>query len=205
MSDAVRLPQTPVEAIAELYRRVRDLEMARLRPIPLILAAWPIGSIFIHTTATNPADLLGGGVWTRFGEGRVLVSQDGSDSDFNASEKTGGAKTHAHSLPNHVHTIAHTHTNSNTGNPTTLPASNEAVVGNELPSTGSSGLLSRSDTGSATNAHRHTHALTNHVHSMSSTGASSAANSGNPTTNPNTGNGSSLPPYIVVYMWRRTA
>src|SRR5690606_41727880 len=31
MSDATRRPQDPLDAIAELYRRVRDLEMQRLR------------------------------------------------------------------------------------------------------------------------------------------------------------------------------
>lgn len=41
--------------------------------------AWPVGSIFIATVATNPATLLGFGTWSAFGAGKVLV---GLDSDI---------------------------------------------------------------------------------------------------------------------------
>lgn len=56
-------------------------------------AAWPIGSVFMSVVSTNPATLLGFGTWAIFGAGKVLVSLDTGDSDFDTSEETGGVKT----------------------------------------------------------------------------------------------------------------
>ena len=62
-------------------------------------AAYPIGSLYFNASVnTNPSTLLGFGTWASFGAGRVLVGFDGSDTDFNAVEKTGGTKTHTLSL-----------------------------------------------------------------------------------------------------------
>jgi len=56
-------------------------------------SAWPIGSIFISVSPTNPATLLGFGTWTAFAVGRVLVGLKAADADFDTVEETGGAKT----------------------------------------------------------------------------------------------------------------
>lgn len=75
------------------------------------LDAWPVGSIFMNTGNTNPATLLGGGTWTRWGQGRVPVSIDENQSEFNTSQKIGGSKTHtitADQMPSHSHTISAT-------------------------------------------------------------------------------------------------
>lgn len=116
-------------------------------PIKSQLAeAWPIGSIFIAVVSTSPATLLGFGTWAAFGAGKVLVGLDSSDTDFDVVRDTGGAKTHTHSTPAHVH-----------------PAGTDVAVGaGETVNDGSGG-------------------------------------SGT------TGSGSSLMPYITVYMWERTA
>ena len=45
-----------------------------------------------------PATLMGFGTWTRYGEGRVLVSQTSSDSQFDTLGETGGSKTHTLSI-----------------------------------------------------------------------------------------------------------
>ena len=181
MSDATRRPQDPLDAIAELYRRVRDLEMQRLRGGGA-LAAWPVGSIFISAVSTDPSTLLGGGTWERFGQGRVLISQDGSDSGFDTAEETGGSKTA--SLPNHAHSIAHTHS-VNPPNTQTTQANQTGAFG----------------PGAGFNATPQVHTHSVDIPSFTS-GGSSAANSGNPTSNPTI---SVVQPYIVVYMWKRTA
>ncbi len=87
------------------------------------LDAWPVGSVFLSVVSTSPATLLGGGTWVAIAAGRVLVGFDSGDSDFNAEEKTGGAKTVAaagvcsggavNDHASHTHTYAdvinHTH------------------------------------------------------------------------------------------------
>jgi len=71
--------------------------------------AYPIGSIYINASnSANPASLLGFGTWSSFGAGRVLVSLDSTQSEFNSIGETGGAKTAAHTLttaeiPAHSH------------------------------------------------------------------------------------------------------
>ena len=70
-------------------------------------AAYPVGSIYVNATvATNPATLLGFGTWVSVGAGRVLVGLDAGDPDFNTAGQVGGSKTHALTsaqLPNHNH------------------------------------------------------------------------------------------------------
>lgn len=70
---------------------------------------FPVGSIYISVTNTNPSSFLGG-TWVAFGQGRTLVGVDTSQSEFNTVQKTGGAKTvtldiahippHSHVIPN---------------------------------------------------------------------------------------------------------
>ena len=48
----------------------------------------------MNINSTDPNTLLGFGSWSRFGEGKMLISQSSSDSDFDTGEETGGAKTH---------------------------------------------------------------------------------------------------------------
>ncbi|MCW1043450.1 phage baseplate protein, partial [Streptococcus anginosus] len=57
------------------------------------------------TAPTNPTTFMGG-VWERFGNGRVLVCVDEADADFNTANKTGGEKTHTltiDEMPSHSH------------------------------------------------------------------------------------------------------
>ena len=59
---------------------------------PALEQCYPIGSIYQSTVATNPAQFMGG-VWERFGNGRVLVGVDETDADFNTANKQGGSST----------------------------------------------------------------------------------------------------------------
>lgn len=91
--------------------------------LPSLSSVWPVGSIYMSVNSTDPGTLFGG-IWVRFGEGRVLVSVTSGDVDFNASGKTGGEKahtltsgelaSHSHGLNNHTHVHGnHSHTVGN--------------------------------------------------------------------------------------------
>lgn len=56
-----------------------------------ILNHYPVGSIFITTTNTNPGTFIGG-TWESYGTGRTLVGVDTNDNDFNVANKMGGEK-----------------------------------------------------------------------------------------------------------------
>ena len=125
-------------------------------------AVYPVGSIYINAAvATNPATLLGFGTWAAFGAGRVMVGIDSTDTDFDAAEETGGAKTvtlTTSQIPSHTHTA-------------TLMGNGEDEQ-QDLPAAGDNTNPSRTMTTSAT-------------------GGGAAHNN--------------VQPYIVVYMWKRTA
>lgn len=55
---------------------------------------YPVGSIYMNVNNTNPS-LLFGGTWEQI-RGKFLVGVDSSDTDFNTSGKTGGTKNHSH-------------------------------------------------------------------------------------------------------------
>lgn len=58
---------------------------------------YPVGSVYLTIGKATPADLFGG-TWEQVGKGRYLLGVDPSDETgkFNASDKTGGSKTHRH-------------------------------------------------------------------------------------------------------------
>lgn len=135
-------------------------------------AVYPVGSIYISTSSTNPTTLFGFGTWTAFATGRTLIGVGTSDQAF-AAGTTGGESNHAltstempvhnHGVndPGHVHDI---HLQANT-----------AAGGTNR---GSQGGDSNSD--------------------LSGTGIS-IQNAGGGAAHNN------LPPYVVTYMWQRTA
>ena len=59
---------------------------------------YPVGSIYISTSSTNPSQLFGG-TWESYGSGRTLVGVDTTQTEFNTVNKTGGEKTHFHYMP----------------------------------------------------------------------------------------------------------
>lgn len=90
-----------------------------------VAAAWPVGSVFLSVSSTNPATSLGFGTWTSFGAGRMLVGFDASQTEFDTVEETGGSKTTTlvtANLPGHTHGISdpgHSHTINITESPHT--------------------------------------------------------------------------------------
>ena len=73
----------------------------------VLATIYPVGYISTNAgVATTPGTLLGFGTWSAFGDGRVIVGVDSTDTDFDAVRETGGAKTHTLTV---AQLAAHTH------------------------------------------------------------------------------------------------
>lgn len=96
-----------------------------------------VGDVIVTLTSANPAGRYGG-TWVQIAQGRALVGVDTGDPDFDAAEKTAGAKTkaisahagaavadhasHTHTytqVPNHVHGVSTILRTATTGGATT--------------------------------------------------------------------------------------
>lgn len=165
---------------------------------------YPVGSIYTSVVSTNPATLLGVGTWSAFGTGRTIVGIDTGDTNFDTVEETGGAKTHTlitAEIPSHTHVQdahthtqdAHTHTQDAHSH---VQGVNSAITGGLSGYTPDTSTNTRVDSGYST-------ANTTAVNQNAT-----ATNQNTTATNQNTGGGgahNNLQPYIVVYMWKRTA
>lgn len=172
-------------------------------------AVYPVGSIYINSSSSsNPSTLLGFGTWEAFGAGRVLVGLNGSDVDFDTAEETGGSKTSTSSgtisgtvggtalteaqMPKHFHrmrgpnSVSAPQSNVGTsydfgvygGGTADDPAQDYGTF-----STGGDAASGSASTGTSNGA--------SHTHSFSGTFSGSTQ--------------STVQPYIVVRMWKRTA
>lgn len=153
-------------------------------------SVWPVGSIFISVVSTNPATLLGFGTWAAFATGRTIVGIDAGQTEFNTVKETGGAKTHTLSInemPQHNHsgsTVAIT----DPGHKHSI----ETVGFNE----GTGALrrrLAETPPGTQTDGDPI------NTNTTGITATLTIANQGGGAAHNN------LQPYIVVYMWERTA
>jgi len=144
------------------------------------LNIYPVGSIYLSISPTNPGTLLGG-TWQAWGAGRVPVGVDTSQPEFNTVQKIGGEKNH---ILTTAEIPAHNHLAASTSQATTTPSTGGVFVmsgGNNANLTAGGGATA---SGPA-------------ITSVTTT-----------TTIQNTGGGgahNNLPPYITCYMWLRTA
>ena len=153
----------------------------------VLQALYPVGTVYTNaTSSTNPATLLGFGTWVAFGAGKVMVGLDSGDATFSTVGNTGGSKdaivvSHTHTATSTVTDPTHRHnvgSQDSTADPGGDPGKQEFVR----------------DSGSGTGPTTYTN--------YASTGISvstSLSTTGSSATNAN------LPPYVVVYLWKRTA
>ena len=136
---------------------------------------FPVGAIYSATVSTNPSTLLGFGTWTAFGAGRVLIGAGTGGGATYTAGSTGGSKD--------AITVSHTHTATVTdpGHLHTQTEYNQPGIGNA----GGGGARVNSQTANTGTA---------------TTGISVAVS-----TTGSSGTDANLPPYVVVYMWQRTA
>ena len=97
------------------------------------LVLYPVGSIYINAAvATNPATLLGFGVWTAYSAGRVLVGKESSGT-FDTLNEEQGAEQHELSipeLPSHTHTYNRHVTSGQQNGPISLDDSHPLQTAN---------------------------------------------------------------------------
>jgi hypothetical protein len=137
---------------------------------------YPIGSIYSNASnATNPGTLLGFGTWAAFGAGRVMIGNGGG---FSAGA-TGGS--------NDATLVSHSHTATSTvSDPGHFHSTVVTVVGG-------GGAFGGQQVGGASNSNN------SDTKTTGITVGTSISTEGSSATNAN------LQPYIVVYMWQRTA
>jgi hypothetical protein len=145
---------------------------------------YPVGSVYTNAGVnTNPSTLLGFGTWTAYASGRVLVGVNPTDPAFDQLEEIGGSKD--------AIAVSHTHTFSGT---TTVNGNHQHSTSIAYDSTGG-GNVSFGQMQYDNPSLIYTSANGDHSHTYSGTTASTGSSGAN----------ANLPPYITVYMWKRTA
>lgn len=193
-SDKKKLDEIDIDTLKKELKAYIDQSAASFN----IDKVYPVGSIYTSVNDTDPSNLFGG-TWVRFGQGRTLVGVNSADDDFGKAERTGGEKTHtlnANEAPRHSHYItvdekaltgkvwnfASQGKSNGPGNSTSGVFSAGGDANSYYPS--STATASGISDGFTLNA-THTHT------------ASSGVEGGGEAHN-------NMPPYITVYMWKRT-
>lgn len=175
-----------------------------------ILQVYPVGSIYMSVVETNPAELFGG-TWEAIAPGRVLLGAGEYNSIVSyTAGTTGGRIDHiltSSNIPKHTHTVeiatetqSHLHKNgvfdevaagngplsSNYGATKLYPTASQKVLSADGETFSTNTLLYMGNTSGASTSH--THDVTVGYYGASSPAAISV-----------------MQPYLVVYMWKRTA
>lgn len=159
---------------------INAIDEIKVNKTDLIDLVYPIGAIYISVNNTSPSTLFGGS-WEQIKDTFLL-----SAGDSYTAGTTGGEAVHTLStdeMPSHTHTAssksagAHTHT---------IGCDTDAAKGTYCSSVHGSSTGAESFKGATNSAGAHTHTIT-----VNSTGGSQAHNN--------------MPPYLTVYMWKRTA
>jgi hypothetical protein len=139
-------------------------------------SVYPIGTIYTSTVNKNPSTFLGFGTWVAFGAGRVLMGQG---SGYTAG--TIGGSTDA-TVVNHSHNAV-----------TTITDRGHAHVYDKLE------LVGGTSSGPDSNWWRTVPNVTTTKATTGITASTTIEQSGSPAS------GANMQPYVVVYMWNRTA
>ena len=174
--DTALLREELAKKIAELEKIVSDNKSELENKINSNFdKTYPVGSIYISTSGTNPSTIYGG-TWERYGQGKTLVGLNESETEFSTVNKIGGEKTHTltvNEMPSHNHDFRYS-----TDNAVTFY---NAGVGKDGTYTGDN-FLGFSNSVSL---------FASYVVVLSNTGSSQPHNN--------------LQPYITVYMWKRVS
>lgn len=183
--------------------RIRNVNVVRYVPKILDLV-YPVGSIYMSVNDVNP-EIIFGGTWEQIKDTFLLASGNNYPADPSTANTAqhGSADavvvSHNHTQNSHNHTQnAHKHgTGDTSANKFLISNKNIAVNSTHraFPASGSAGYIvyaSESGTG---------------IGEAVGTANATATNNGTTATNNETGvsgTGKNMPPYLTVYMWKRT-
>ena len=163
---------------------------------------YPIGSIYTSVNSTSPETLFGG-TWEALG-GRFLIGKDGTYT----AGSTGGSTEHNHDIA-HTHTVEHSHTMAHTHSVTAAgTVGNHTLTVAEIPAHNHITRMYYNQSGYGINAGTWSAYINGYSGPISCTSSTTLNNINAHTsgfTNETSGSTSTLPPYLVVYMWKRTA
>jgi hypothetical protein len=146
---------------------------------------FPVGCIYTSTVSTNPNTLFGFGTWVAFGAGRVLIGNGGG---FTAGA-TGGSADAVAVSHSHTATSSSSSSVSDSGHTHNYATTYFAGAGGPIENGGEWRVFDSTGT---------TVSATTGI-SVSTSTSTTVASAGVSGTNAN------LQPYVVVYMWNRTA
>ena len=162
---------------------------------------YPVGSIYMSVNNVNPNTFIGG-TWVAWGSGRVPVGISSRDVRFKAAEQTGGEATvflKTENIPAHSHTFTGSSVDTNTTGSHTHKHANQGAYGfasfNDNTNKTGVGLSTQYTYPAGYGVG--TASAGEHSHTVTAEGTISETGGGLDHNN--------LQPYIVCYMWKRTA
>ena len=210
----VLITGTSITSVTKVFEVIRSLAtMADM--------IYPVGSIYMNVSNVDPSGLFGG-TWERI-QGRFLLGV----SSGHAAGSTGGAETvtltasqlpahtheipaHTHNVPDHVHTVpSHTHTATTASAGEHTHRVQHVKVAGSGTTRWAAGTSADNYSYSSAAAGAHTHKITvNSKDAFATTPSGSCTTGSTAGTTERTGDGapvSIMPPFLAVYIWKRTA
>ncbi len=174
-----------------------------------LLAAFPVGAVYITAGNTNPSSFLGG-TWSQIAQGRTLMGVGTLGSDTYAAGATGGAARvtlTTGEMPAHNHggaTGLQSNDHSHSGSTDSQGSHQHSYIDRYKVAGTGAGDWGSPNEGGMTESWRATEWSGAHSHNVVTGGVSANHNHG---ISSQGGGGAheNRPPYLAVYFWQRTA
>ena len=154
----------------------------------IFLSLYPVGSVYISTSSTNPGTLFGG-TWEQIKDRFLLAC--GSTYSNGSTGGSASLQSHTHSIPALSGTAASSTHSHVVTTKTTSYGSGSQTSWRCLSWPGTSADYTQTVyTNNGTADGSHTHSVTTNASTSGTSGSGSAGN---------------MPPYLAVYIWKRTA